>query len=179
MQLITLAVPYEEREAVKSLGATWDTTFKRWYITDNMKLSLFTKWLPSAGTCNVSIPDELLLLAAQQACWQCEQTTMVYCLATRKLKDESQARTKTGFFTLHHLRALPPALNALLLEKSITYSFDHSAKRKENYWLNHCQCGAKIEDMLLHQRRGNAFSPRDEGHSVSYTHLTLPTIYSV
>jgi exodeoxyribonuclease VII large subunit len=41
-----LNVQYAEKDTVRSLGARWDVTKKRWYITENSEPFLFAKWLP-------------------------------------------------------------------------------------------------------------------------------------
>jgi hypothetical protein len=37
MSIIYLAVPFEEKDEVKKLGAKWDNNEKKWYILDNLK----------------------------------------------------------------------------------------------------------------------------------------------
>jgi hypothetical protein len=49
---INLVTPFAEKDAVKALGARWDTTRKTWYIADVDDLTPFMRWLPNleAGT---------------------------------------------------------------------------------------------------------------------------------
>jgi hypothetical protein len=44
---INLVTPFAEKDAVKALGARWDTTRKTWYITDVEDLTPFMRWIPN------------------------------------------------------------------------------------------------------------------------------------
>lgn len=46
MDRIYLVVPYGEKAIAKSLGASWDKTHKKWYITSEMDTGKFKLWLP-------------------------------------------------------------------------------------------------------------------------------------
>jgi hypothetical protein len=39
-----LNVPYAQKDNVKSLGARWDPANKKWYVPDNIDVTLFAKW---------------------------------------------------------------------------------------------------------------------------------------
>lgn len=39
-----IKVPFAEKDAVKQLGARWDTDMKSWYIPDDSDESSFSKW---------------------------------------------------------------------------------------------------------------------------------------
>lgn len=41
---IYLQVPYEDKNAVKSLGAIWDAVEKSWFVYDDFDITLFKKW---------------------------------------------------------------------------------------------------------------------------------------
>lgn len=43
---INLITPFAEKEAVKALGARWDSAKKHWYITDVSDLTPFARWIP-------------------------------------------------------------------------------------------------------------------------------------
>lgn len=49
-----LEVPFEEKDAVKRLGAKWEAGSRRWYIEDQSDLRPFWKWLPEKGERPVS-----------------------------------------------------------------------------------------------------------------------------
>ena len=41
-----LEVRYEDRAAVKALGARWSREAKKWYVIDPEDMSVFSRWLP-------------------------------------------------------------------------------------------------------------------------------------
>lgn len=43
---INLVTPFAEKDAVKALGAKWDSSRKVWYIVDVSDLTPFQRWLP-------------------------------------------------------------------------------------------------------------------------------------
>lgn len=53
---INLKVPFAEKDAVKALGARWDTTKKVWYIVDVKDLTPFKRWIPSLASL-AELPD--------------------------------------------------------------------------------------------------------------------------
>ena len=40
-----LDCPYSDKDRVKGLGAKWNGTLKRWYITEKMDKELFKQWI--------------------------------------------------------------------------------------------------------------------------------------
>ena len=44
-----LNVSYAQKDAVKSLGARWDPTNKKWYVPANIDLTLFAAWRIESG----------------------------------------------------------------------------------------------------------------------------------
>jgi len=45
-QRVYLTCCYEEKDAVKRLGAYWDADKRQWYVPDHLDLHDFDKWLP-------------------------------------------------------------------------------------------------------------------------------------
>jgi hypothetical protein len=43
---INLVTPFAEKDAVKALGARWDSAKKCWYIIDVADLTPFARWIP-------------------------------------------------------------------------------------------------------------------------------------
>jgi hypothetical protein len=43
---INLVTPFAEKDAVKALGARWDSAQKTWYISDVADLTPFARWIP-------------------------------------------------------------------------------------------------------------------------------------
>jgi len=51
---IYLNVPYAEKDQAKALGARWDASRKKWYVPNNMDISIFAKWQPETTTSELS-----------------------------------------------------------------------------------------------------------------------------
>lgn len=52
---IYLAVPYEEKDDAKQLGARWDRQVKAWYVPAGVDLEAFTPWLPAMGQVHIAV----------------------------------------------------------------------------------------------------------------------------
>jgi antirestriction protein ArdC/phage/plasmid primase-like uncharacterized protein len=50
-----LAVPYDEKDDAKQLGAKWDRQAKAWYVPAGMDLEAFTPWLPAHGSVHIAV----------------------------------------------------------------------------------------------------------------------------
>lgn len=44
---INLITPFAEKDAVKALGARWDSARKIWYVVDPEDLTPFMRWIPN------------------------------------------------------------------------------------------------------------------------------------
>ena len=42
--VVYLNCSYQDREAVKKLGAKWDKHWNMWFVPEELKLALFRKW---------------------------------------------------------------------------------------------------------------------------------------
>ena len=42
---IYLNCPYKDKEECKAVGGKWDTDARKWYITEDIDKSLFSKWI--------------------------------------------------------------------------------------------------------------------------------------
>ena len=54
-----LNLPYAQKDAAKSLGARWDPTQKKWYVSANVDISLFNAWRIESVSDLVNIQDLL------------------------------------------------------------------------------------------------------------------------
>jgi len=50
-----LAVPYQEKDQVKQLGARWDRQIKAWYVPAGVDLEAFAVWLPVRDTVPITV----------------------------------------------------------------------------------------------------------------------------
>lgn len=55
---VDLVAPFDEKDAVKALGARWDSVKRLWYIVNVPDLTPFMRWIPNAdaATQKPSIP---------------------------------------------------------------------------------------------------------------------------
>lgn len=53
---INLVTPFAEKDAVKALGARWDSAKKVWYITDVADLAPFIRWIPDLEAASEATP---------------------------------------------------------------------------------------------------------------------------
>ena len=91
---INLVTPFAEKDAVKALGARWDSAKKIWYITDVADLTPFLRWIPdleaatekssgSMGQATVATAAATILRpegvittsTVEVACWDCRVLT--------------------------------------------------------------------------------------------------------
>jgi hypothetical protein len=42
-----LAVPFEDKDSAKSLGARWDPAKRKWYVPHGLDINLFERWWPA------------------------------------------------------------------------------------------------------------------------------------
>lgn len=47
---INLITPFSEKDAVKALGARWDSARKIWYVVDPQDLTPFMRWIPDVDS---------------------------------------------------------------------------------------------------------------------------------
>ncbi len=50
-----LAVPYDEKDEAKQLGARWDRQAKAWYVPAGVDLEAFTPWLPAHNSVHIAV----------------------------------------------------------------------------------------------------------------------------
>ena len=50
-----LAVPFEEKDDAKALGAKWDRQAKAWYVPAGTDLEAFSPWLPARGSVHIAV----------------------------------------------------------------------------------------------------------------------------
>lgn len=56
---VNLVTPFEEKDAVKALGARWDATKRCWYIVDVADLTPFARWTPNIDAAMGNLTDEV------------------------------------------------------------------------------------------------------------------------
>ena len=64
LERIYLAVPFDEKDQAKALGARWDKAAKSWYIPSGVKPALFDRWRAEAALQRPPHTDPLAEFAA-------------------------------------------------------------------------------------------------------------------
>jgi hypothetical protein len=153
MQRTYLFVPPEENAELRSLGAAWDATSKRWYVESNEVPAKFARWLSLAKEEELGdeeftiISDEAFVAAAVIPCQQCRTRTEVICI---------HCASGTVFgdplspFTVADIRTIDEDL-ARQLQAWPTYQRAQFPSGDLGDFTNHCShCGAPQDDMYLH-----------------------------
>lgn len=92
----------------------------------------------------------IYLASSRTKCWKCSQDTQVFCLAHKD--------SDSGVITLiSSLLDVSEELSSALKEKAPTYHFDYTRWSENHYYVNHCECGAKLGDFFLHNEPDGPF----------------------
>lgn len=96
------------------------------------------------------ITPPVYLASSHTNCWKCSQNTRVFCLAHKD--------SDSGIITfVSSLADIPEELSAILKEKAPTYYMDYTRWSENHYYVNHCECGAKLGDFFLHNEPDGPF----------------------
>lgn len=79
MARVNLRVPFDDKDAVKRLGARWDPTAKTWYVPDGLDPAPFGLWLIAPLEINLRA-ETFFIGHTRQACWKCQKSTRVFTL---------------------------------------------------------------------------------------------------
>ena len=53
-----LAVPYDEKDDARALGAKWDRQMKAWYVPAGTDLEAFAPWLPARDSVHIAVDTD-------------------------------------------------------------------------------------------------------------------------
>jgi hypothetical protein len=105
----------------------------------------------------------LYVLRTADRCPECGESQHVYTLGCTAYRDaEDGGEPIDQFHFLHHIRSVPEPVLALLKAKLPNYYPDQAEGEGTPYLMNHCPCGAKLDDKHLHGDVGAAFWPDTE-----------------
>jgi hypothetical protein len=107
---------------------------------------------------SLAIPP-LYLLRTADRCPECGRAMHVYTLGCTAFHDREDSRPVEEFHFLRMIESVPDNLLALLRTKCVGYYPDREDKGKWCYLMNHCRCGARLDDDYLHGDVGAAFWP--------------------
>ena len=154
-----LFVPPEENAELRSLGAEWDATSKRWYVESNEVPAKFARWLSLAKEDEFDqeftiASDEAFVAATIIPCHQCRAAIEVICI---HCKSGTVFGEPLSPFTVVDVGAMDGSL-ARQLQPWPTYRRAQFPDGSLGDFTNHCShCGAPQDDMYLHSEPNTPF----------------------
>jgi len=154
-----LFVPPEENAELRSLGAEWDATSKRWYVESNEVPAKFARWFSLAKEDEFDeeftiTSDEAFVAATIIPCHQCRAATEVICI---HCKSGTVFGEPLSPFTVVDVGAMDESL-ARQLQPWPTYRRAQFPDGSLGDFTNHCShCGAPQDDMYLHSEPNTPF----------------------
>jgi hypothetical protein len=116
----------------------------------------------------------LYVLRTAVRCPECGQAQHVYTLGCAAFHDAEDLRPVEQFHFLRRIGSVPAQVLALLKAKIPSYYLDHSEEGEAPYLMNHCGCGAKLDDDYLNGDIGAAFWPDTEEGYEAFKLFRLP-----
>ena len=99
-----LAVPYDEKDDAKALGAKWDRQAKAWYVPAGMEVDAFSAWLPARGQVHIAVdadPREEFALALCESGLRIEGPPEMDGAMHRVSVDGDKGRERSGAYVAH------------------------------------------------------------------------------
>lgn len=112
----------------------------------------------------------LYVLRTADYCPECREALHVYALGCAAFRDAEEGYAIDDFHFLRRVSSVPEQVTALLTRKCSSYFLDQEEESEKPYLMNHCRCGAKLDDDFVNGDVGAAFWPdTPEG----YRHIKL------
>lgn len=116
----------------------------------------------------------LYVLRAVACCPECGQAQHVYTLGCAAFHDAEDRRPVDDFHILRRIESLPQPILSQLKTRLPSYHPDRIEKRQRPYLMNHCRCGARLDDDFVSGDAGAAFWPDTPGAFGEFRLLRLP-----
>ncbi len=116
----------------------------------------------------------LYVLRTADDCPECGQPQHVYTLGCAAFCDADWDAEVEDFFFLRVIRSLPEDVLKLVKARCPSYFLDSEEGWDKPYLINHCRCGAKLDDFFLHGDVGAAFMPDTPDGYGNITLFLLP-----
>ena len=158
---IILDVPRNKIEEAKSLGAKYDSIFKRRYISLKINTMPFQKWISEDKHIAPSVP--LYLLGATRKCPKCKKDVKVFCLASDGYTDLYTGYYHNRFVSYAYLKQVPLEVFNILKEEAPSYKKMNSKRLGYKYYMNQCSCGYPQGDNYLHHEEDSVFGINAKG----------------
>jgi hypothetical protein len=116
----------------------------------------------------------LYVLHSACYCPECGQAQHVYTLGCAAFHDAEDSRPIEDFHFLRRIESVPEPLLALLTAKLPRYRLDCTSEHETPYLMNHCPCGARLDDDFVSGDVGAAFWPDTPQGYGDFKLLELP-----
>jgi hypothetical protein len=101
----------------------------------------------------------LYVLRTAVRCPKCGKAQHVYALGCTAFHDAEDRDPIEQFHFLSFVHSIPTGIAAMLRATCPSYFLDRESAAERPYLMNHCGCGAKLDDDLLHGDVGAPFWP--------------------
>lgn len=101
----------------------------------------------------------LYVLRSVDHCPECGQPVFVYMLGCAAFHDAEDRRPLKVFHFLRRVRSVPPDVLRMLKSKCPSFYLDREEPEETPYLMNHCLCGARLDDDFICGDVGAAFWP--------------------
>jgi hypothetical protein len=122
---------------------------------------------------SLAIPP-LYVLRAATLCPKCSKAMHVYALGCADFHHAGDLGPVEIFHFLSLIRSMPEPVLDLLKAKCPSFFIDQDDGDDGRYLMNHCDCGARLDDDYLHGDFGAAFVPDTEEGYEDFKLFRLP-----
>jgi hypothetical protein len=122
---------------------------------------------------SLAIPP-LYVVRTAVRCPECAKAMHVYTLGCTGYHVAGEGSQRQAFHFLSYVESVPKSLLKLLKAKCTGYFPDEEELPGTRYLMNHCPCGARIDDDFLHGDVGAAFFPSTPDGYRHFRLFTLP-----
>ena len=99
-----LAVPYDEKDDAKALGARWDGAERSWYVPAGVSLESFAPWIPAKGSVYIAVdanPADQFAEAIRECGLQLDGSPLMDGQIHRVPVDGDKGRDRSGAYSGH------------------------------------------------------------------------------
>lgn len=119
----------------------------------------------------------IYVLRCAWSCPECRQAMYVYSLGCDAYRDRdfgSHEEPISDFHFLRQIESVPDELLKLLKKKCPSFYLDRDPRNGSTYLMNHCQCGAQLDDDFVSGDVGAPFWPDTPDGYADFQLFLLP-----
>lgn len=144
---LMINVPYAEKDEAKSLGAKWNPTLKKWYVSKREDYHKFSKWILNGREAVHILCDYFYIVEGIHKCFKCNKQTKVIGFGVQKffeVLDPEEYEGDDNFYyeddDIHIVSHISPLSTELLnkLKEKYNYYEGYSKTMNSSYLANHC-----------------------------------------